>query len=293
MQGLFENIGGVKIFLEGKSDLVQLWYKGGFAIAFAIVLFAVTWIFYDSVRKGREATIWKVVSVVSVILAIPSVVLWLYPSLADPVAATTIYGAVDALAYLGILAGIGGLVSIVSYAAGIGEPARLCPTCGREQDPSWEHCPYCEVSEPPTPVEPITEPEPVATTETLEPEVAPAPVSFEPGVTRPIRVAKGKLAYLVQLSGMRRGVTHQLGEITNIGRDATDNDVVIDDDTVSRRHARVKLQEGKFVLHDLASTSGTFVNEEQITNQVLTEGDTIKMGETTFSFIEVKDREQA
>ncbi len=100
------------------------------------------------------------------------------------------------------------------------------------------------------------------------------------------------MVYLAQTSGMRRGVIHQLGEVTNIGRDATDNDIVIDDDIASRRHARVKLEEGKFVLYDLASANGTFVNGEQIVKQALTEGDAIKMGDTTFSFVEVKEEEQ-
>jgi hypothetical protein len=294
MQGLFDNIGDVEIFLIGKSDVIQLWYKGGFVIAFAIALFAVAWIFYDSVRKGWEATIWKVISVVSVILVIPSVVLWLYPSLADPNAATTIFGAVDALAYLGIVAGIGGLVSIVCYAAGIGEPAITCPTCGREQDPSWEYCPHCVVPETPTPVEPLTEPEPLVSTETLEREVAIGPVSPAPPdtvVLRPKEVVR--LAYLVQTSGMRKGVTHHLGEITNIGRDATDNEIVVDDDTVSRRHAKIKLGEGKFVLYDLATANGTFVNGKQIVKQALMENDAVKMGETTFTFMEVKQKEEA
>lgn len=293
MQGLFDNIGDVAIFLLGKSDLIRLWYQGGFVLAVAIALSAICWIFYDSVRKGREATIWKVISVVSVILTIPAAVLWLYPPLADPSATTSIYGAVDALAFLGILGGLGGIVSLVCYAFGLGEPAHACPTCGRQQDPSWEYCPYCEVPEPPTPVQPFTEPELVAPTETLEPEGAAGPIISDPSITRQLRVHEGRLAYLAQTSGMRRGTTYPLGERTDIGRDAADNDIVLDDDAVSRIHARIWLAKGEFIIQDRASRNGTWVNGEKILKQALTEGDTIKIGETAFSYMEVKEEGKA
>jgi hypothetical protein len=293
MQELLDNIGNVQTFLGAASDLVQLWYRGGFVLGIALALVAVVWIFYDASRKGREATIWKVISVVSVVLAIPSVVLWLYPSLADPAATTSIYGAVDALAYLGIVAGLGGLVSIVCYAMRIGEPAVVCPTCGRELDPSWDYCPYCVVPETPTVAESVPEPEPIASTETLTRDTG---LDYAPSVPAETRVLRPKeiaaLAYLVQTSGMRKGTTYQLGEITNVGRDATDNEIVIDDDAVSRRHARIKLEEGQFVLYDLASANGTFLNGEKIVKHPLAEDDSIKMGETKFSFVEVKEKNQ-
>jgi hypothetical protein len=294
MQGLSDHIGDAQVFLSEESDLVQLWYNGAFVLALAIALFAVCWIFYDSARKLREATIWKVISVVSVILAIPSAILWLYPSLADPTAATSIYGAVDALAFLGILGGIGGIVSLVCYALGLGEPALTCPTCGRPQDPSWEYCPYCEVPEPPTPVEPFTEPQPVSPTETLEPEGVAAPVGARLDETRVLRPKElTRLAYLVQTSGLRRGSTYPLGERTDIGRDAADNDIVLDDDAVSRIHARIRLEEGQFVLQDRASRNGTELNGKKILKQALVEGDILKIGETTFAFTEIKENEEA
>ena len=295
MEGLFQNIGDVGVFLTGKPDLIQMWYKGGFVVAFAIALFAVAWIFYDSVRTGLEATIWKVISVVSVILAVPSLVLWLYPSLAAPVATTTIYGAVDALAYLGIAAGIGGLVSIVGYALGIGEPgpARTCPNCGQRWDASWEYCPHCSVPETETYSEPSTDLPVVAPTEPLDRGVAFQPVDSDLDITRPIKVRKGPLAFLVQTSGMRRGHTHHLGEITNIGRDATENDIVVEEDIAGRRHARVKLEDGEFVLYDLASANGTLVNGQEIVKQALEEHDKVKIGETTFSFMRVKEENEA
>ncbi|MHB0976848.1 MAG: FHA domain-containing protein [Candidatus Aquicultorales bacterium] len=64
-----------------------------------------------------------------------------------------------------------------------------------------------------------------------------------------------------------------------IGR-STDSDLVVADETASRRHAEIYVSEGKWMIRDLASTNGTFVNGVEITESVLEEGDTVRVGET-------------
>jgi hypothetical protein len=64
-----------------------------------------------------------------------------------------------------------------------------------------------------------------------------------------------------------------------IGRDIT-NDIVINDVEVSRKHARLTLQSGGFVLEDLGSTNGVFVNGQRITRPVMLRGgESIMLGE--------------
>lgn len=284
-----QGIGYIAIFTAGKADLVVAWYRWGHFLALVIALFAVSWVFYDSAQKGREATIWKIISVMATILVLPSLLLWLFPTLGDPASPRTVYGAVDALAYIGLLAGVGALISLVGHTLALGEPVRTCPSCGRRLDPSWEYCPYCAPA--PAPVETTPEPTPVAPTEALR-EGYPGPVPSRLEETRILEVEEIEhLAYLAQTSGPRRGKTYQLREKFNIGRDATDNDLLIDDDAISRHHARIKLEEGQFVLYDLATTNGTFVNDKRIDKHALSHGDVIKIGETTFSFVEVKEQE--
>ncbi len=70
---------------------------------------------------------------------------------------------------------------------------------------------------------------------------------------------------------------------TSIGR-AKANDLQIDDVSVSSQHCRVRPEEGRFVLHDLKSTNGTYVNERRVSRQVLKEGDLIKVGESELQF---------
>ena len=64
-----------------------------------------------------------------------------------------------------------------------------------------------------------------------------------------------------------------------IGRDIS-NDVVIADADISRKHARLVLQGEGYLLEDLGSTNGTFLNGERLTApQTLQPGDLIRLGE--------------
>ncbi|MCD7848996.1 MAG: FHA domain-containing protein [Parabacteroides sp.] len=67
--------------------------------------------------------------------------------------------------------------------------------------------------------------------------------------------------------------------IIKIGK-ANDNDFVVDDPHVSRHHARLMREEegGCWLLEDLDSTNGTFVNGAQIVKKRVTPSDTIKLG---------------
>src|SRR5579872_5578118 len=62
-----------------------------------------------------------------------------------------------------------------------------------------------------------------------------------------------------------------------IGR-LPDNTVVIDNPAVSSHHARIVHDNGKFVIEDLKSTNGTFINEQRVHRQVLENGDTVLIG---------------
>lgn len=73
--------------------------------------------------------------------------------------------------------------------------------------------------------------------------------------------------------------------IVTIGR-RRDNHIVIDAPTVSRAHAQLRLRFGKYVIYDLGSTAGTFVNEKRISEAVLNPGDVISIGNTLIVYVE-------
>ena len=65
-----------------------------------------------------------------------------------------------------------------------------------------------------------------------------------------------------------------------IGR-LPDNSLVIDNPAVSGRHARVYREGNHYVLEDLKSTNGTFVNDKPIARHTLLEGDAVLVGKHT------------
>ena len=108
-----------------------------------------------------------------------------------------------------------------------------------------------------------------------------APVPFAK-VTRPKYVvpepARRDRTTLTILRGVDAGRTFSVGAAITIGRDAA-CDLCLEDDAVSRVHARVtRLVDDSFVIEDLGSTNGTFVNSEPVRRRVLRSGDRIHVG---------------
>jgi hypothetical protein len=84
----------------------------------------------------------------------------------------------------------------------------------------------------------------------------------------------------VMRSGPNVGKVYPLeAQEMTIGRDNS-NMIAINDVEVSRRHAKVELRGSAYVIQDLGSTNGTFVNGQRASGiQVLNPGDTISFGE--------------
>jgi len=85
---------------------------------------------------------------------------------------------------------------------------------------------------------------------------------------------------LVMQKGPNPGKIFELiQEELTIGRDIT-NRIVINDPEISRKHARLSLQSGSYVIEDLGSTNGTFVDGQRLIGpHVLRPGETIMFGE--------------
>ncbi|RUA15762.1 MAG: hypothetical protein DSY55_05600 [Clostridia bacterium] len=93
------------------------------------------------------------------------------------------------------------------------------------------------------------------------------------------------LACLTALSGSKQGRRFQLfARDYLIGRHPDMADIHIDDPTVSAQHARLRYENDEFVLYDLDSTNGTFVNGDPIKSRILRTRKYIKLGETELLF---------
>ena len=81
-----------------------------------------------------------------------------------------------------------------------------------------------------------------------------------------------------------------LKEEITIGR-SKDNDIVLNDSTVSRNHARIINAKKDYLLVDLGSFNGTQLNGESVQNAVLNHKDTVKIGLTKLTFLTKAEKE--
>ena len=90
---------------------------------------------------------------------------------------------------------------------------------------------------------------------------------------------------LVAISGRLTGATFSLvEEEIVIGRE-TSATVCIADGSVSRRHSRIQKQGDEFVLTDLESLNGTFINGVPVKARALKHGDRVRVGDSQFLFL--------
>jgi pSer/pThr/pTyr-binding forkhead associated (FHA) protein len=147
-----------------------------------------------------------------------------------------------------------------------------CKNCGSPVEPGKKFCGECGqpvVVDPP----PTEAPPPL-------PDDIPTQLAYEP--------APPEEVWVLSRPGVEPIV---LGETTLLGR-GTDCDYMLDDTQASRRHALIEKGEEGYTLTDQDSSNGTFVDEERIFGPVLlAEGDTIRIGQTSFTFEQLADTE--
>ncbi len=83
---------------------------------------------------------------------------------------------------------------------------------------------------------------------------------------------------------VNRQITPLVKEVTRLGRQL-DNDVVFQEESISRNHAEIRHENGIYVLYDRQSTSGTFVNSRRIERCVLNSGDLIALAKVQLMFV--------
>ena len=92
-------------------------------------------------------------------------------------------------------------------------------------------------------------------------------------------------ACLVVIYGADLGKRITLGtDEIECGRSAQTG-IPLDDDAVSRRHARFAWTGSSYIVADLGSTNGTYVNDASVRERTLADGDQVKIGHSIFKFI--------
>lgn len=97
-------------------------------------------------------------------------------------------------------------------------------------------------------------------------------------------------AYLLVLAGANVGVMYKIEKDPLVMGRGEKVDIRMIDDGLSREHARIVKDSGRFAVEDLASTNGTFCNGERVVRRLLAEGDKILLGSTTILKFTYQDR---
>ncbi len=158
----------------------------------------------------------------------------------------------------------------------LAKTTRMCPN-GHVLEPGWEVCPYCPSTRMISP--------PLAPTIRI-PDVAPRAAAELARKTELLRppLAQEAVAWLVATAQEKRGQVLRIDRPrTTVG--AGDScELVIDEPHVSGRHATLRFAEGRFALTDLGSSNGTWVNDEEIDERELSDGDRIRFGSSEWIF---------
>jgi len=148
-----------------------------------------------------------------------------------------------------------------------------CPECGFQNPEAANYCSKCGALL-------VKDEVGAETTQTYTPEEN----ADEDG---PLDEIAAEGPALVVRSGGGRADEHfsPEGERTTVGR-SPDNDIFLDDVTVSRKHAVLVQDGGEFRIEDLGSLNGTFVNRRRIDAATrLESGDEVQIGKYRLSFI--------
>jgi FHA domain len=94
---------------------------------------------------------------------------------------------------------------------------------------------------------------------------------------------------LIRAGGDREGEIVYLGqEVLTIGR-SPQSDLFLDDVTVSRHHARIVNDADGFLIEDLNSLNGTYVNRKRIERHQLFDGDELQIGKFKLAFLQQRE----
>lgn len=148
-----------------------------------------------------------------------------------------------------------------------------CPECGFQNPESANYCAKCGAL--------LVKDE--SGTETTQ-QYTPDEVEDEAAAALEDLGVKGP-ALIVRSGGGRSGETfYPQGERTTIGR-SPDCEIFLDDVTVSRKHAVLLQRDGRFLVEDLGSLNGTFLNRRRIESGELADGDELQIGKYRLTFL--------
>jgi hypothetical protein len=150
----------------------------------------------------------------------------------------------------------------------------VCARCGHANPAEARFCSSCGA--------PLAADDDTATTLTL---AAVEAADVEDELERYLEGLPPGVGLLVVRHGPESGSSYRLElPVTTIGRHP-DSDIFLDDITVSRRHVQLDKDDDGYVLRDVGSLNGTYVNHERVDETRLRHGDEVQVGRYRLSFV--------
>src|ERR1700712_1025319 len=167
-------------------------------------------------------------------------------------------------------------------------PTVFCTRCGQENPEDSRFCARCgnQLTRPGEPLErgvETTSTISITGIESLDPDENPD----DPQIVTDVAVEglPSDSALLVVKRGPNAGSRFLLDkDLTTAGRHP-ESDIFLDDVTVSRRHAEFHREGSRFLVRDVGSLNGSYLNRERIDEAPLTSGDEVQIGKFRLVFL--------
>jgi Inner membrane component of T3SS, cytoplasmic domain len=158
--------------------------------------------------------------------------------------------------------------------------AKFCAN-GHQMEDSWEVCPYCQRTGYPS----------VGRAASVKTRLEADASREAPGGGRRTELLTEKrkppvVGWFVALSGEQKGEDFRIHEGQNTIGSAPDADIVLHDSAISGKHASLRYKDDRFMITDLDSTNGTFLNDrtDPIAREELKDNDIVRIGEVSLKF---------
>ena len=161
----------------------------------------------------------------------------------------------------------------------------FCTQCGHQNADASRFCARCGTALPRGGDGAASAAETTSTISLTALEGDAAPAAPEPAAEAPHEALPPGSALLVVKRGPNAGSRFLLDtDVTTAGRHP-ESDIFLDDVTVSRRHAEFAREGGGFVVRDVGSLNGTYLNRERIDAAGLAGGDEVQIGKYRLVFL--------
>jgi FHA domain/zinc-ribbon domain len=150
----------------------------------------------------------------------------------------------------------------------------VCARCGHTNEAGARYCSSCGA--PLGSVEDDTSTLTLSTVEAAE---------SEDELERYLEGLQPGVGLLVVRHGPETGSSYRLDAATTAVGRHPDSDIFLDDITVSRRHVRIDKDDAGYMMHDVGSLNGTYVNRERLDEARLRHGDEVQIGRYRLSFV--------